>query len=90
MDNGCLELHSVRIPRANLAQRFVRVSREGAWSRVEGTHPKAAYVTMMQASNYVLFSICSIVHYFLLILIFDRFSNQKSHIRLFGYFLLVY
>ncbi|GAB5036544.1 acyl-oxidase [Nannochloropsis oceanica] len=48
MDNGCLELHSVRIPRANLAQRFVRVSRDGVWSRVEGTHPKAAYVTMMQ------------------------------------------
>lgn len=53
MDNGCLELHSVRIPRANLAQRFVRVSRDGVWSRVEGTHPKAAYVTMMQVGGEV-------------------------------------
>jgi acyl-CoA oxidase len=52
MDNGCLELHAVRIPRANLAQRFVRVTRQGVWSRVEGTHSKAAYVTMMQVGGY--------------------------------------
>ncbi len=38
----------MRIPRANLAQRFMRVSRDGVYSTVEGTHPKAAYVTMMQ------------------------------------------
>jgi len=52
MDNGCLELHAVRIPRANLAQRFVRVTRQGVWNRVEGTHSKAAYVTMMQVGGY--------------------------------------
>lgn len=51
MDNGCLELHKVRIPRANLGMRFTRVEKGGAYTTVAGAHPKAAYITMMQVRH---------------------------------------
>jgi hypothetical protein len=51
MDNGCLELHKVRIPRSYLGMRFTRVEKGGAYTTVAGAHPKAAYITMMQVRH---------------------------------------
>ncbi|KAJ2441048.1 hypothetical protein GGF42_007425, partial [Coemansia sp. RSA 2424] len=47
MDNGFLLLDRVRVPRANLLQRYVRVGRDGAVSRPAGVDPKVAYGTMV-------------------------------------------
>ncbi|KAJ2718954.1 hypothetical protein GGI07_005501 [Coemansia sp. Benny D115] len=47
MDNGFLMLNRVRVPRINLMQRYITVSREGKVSRPPGVDPKVAYGTMV-------------------------------------------
>jgi hypothetical protein len=48
MDNGYLKLTHVRIPRENMAMRYVRVEQDGRFVKIPGAHPKAAYISMMQ------------------------------------------
>ncbi|KAJ1998272.1 hypothetical protein H4R26_005519, partial [Coemansia thaxteri] len=47
MDNGFLLLNHVRVPRANLLQRYITVARGGAVSRPANVDPKVAYGTMV-------------------------------------------
>ena len=47
MDNGYASFDHVRIPRANMPSRFVRVSREGHFSRNPEANPRIGYVTML-------------------------------------------
>ncbi|KAJ1957559.1 hypothetical protein GGI12_004996 [Dipsacomyces acuminosporus] len=47
MDNGFLLLDHVRVPRINLMQRYITVSREGKVSRPPNVDPKVAYGTMV-------------------------------------------
>ncbi|KAH8897349.1 acyl-CoA oxidase [Thozetella sp. PMI_491] len=46
-DNGYAIFTNVAIPRENMLMGQSRVSREGKYSKVPGTHPKASYATMM-------------------------------------------
>ncbi|KAJ2763592.1 hypothetical protein IWQ56_004799, partial [Coemansia nantahalensis] len=47
MDNGFLMLDHVRVPRVNLLQRYIAVSRDGTVSRPANVDPKVAYGTMV-------------------------------------------
>ncbi|KAJ2827582.1 hypothetical protein FBU31_003130, partial [Coemansia sp. 'formosensis'] len=47
MDNGFLLLNRVRVPRINLLQRYIMVSRDGTVSRPANVDPKVAYGTMV-------------------------------------------
>ncbi|KAJ2374775.1 hypothetical protein IW150_002917 [Coemansia sp. RSA 2607] len=47
MDNGFLMLDHVRVPRINLMQRYITVSRDGKVSRPANVDPKVAYGTMV-------------------------------------------
>ncbi|KAJ2082712.1 hypothetical protein H4R24_001380 [Coemansia sp. RSA 988] len=47
MDNGFLMLDRVRVPRGNLLQRYINVSREGHVTRPANVDPKVAYGTMV-------------------------------------------
>ncbi|KAJ2450251.1 hypothetical protein EV183_004410 [Coemansia sp. RSA 2336] len=47
MDNGFLLLDRVRVPRINLLQRYLTVTREGTVSRPQNVDPKVAYGTMV-------------------------------------------
>ncbi|KAJ2850704.1 hypothetical protein IWW36_001673 [Coemansia brasiliensis] len=47
MDNGFLLLDHVRVPRINLLQRYITVTREGKVSRPANVDPKVAYGTMV-------------------------------------------
>ncbi|KAJ2741895.1 hypothetical protein GGI20_004870 [Coemansia sp. BCRC 34301] len=47
MDNGFLLLDRVRVPRVNLLQRYISVSRDGTVSRPADVDPKVAYGTMV-------------------------------------------
>ncbi|KAJ1726763.1 hypothetical protein LPJ61_004977 [Coemansia biformis] len=47
MDNGFLMLDHVRVPRINLMQRYITVSRDGRVSRPANVDPKVAYGTMV-------------------------------------------
>ncbi|KAJ2802227.1 hypothetical protein H4R20_003363 [Coemansia guatemalensis] len=47
MDNGFLMLDRVRVPRSNLLQRYINVSREGRVTRPANVDPKVAYGTMV-------------------------------------------
>jgi hypothetical protein len=54
MDNGCLELRGVRLPRFHMCSRFARVEEgSGKYVKVPNAHPKIAYLTMMQVRAYV-------------------------------------
>ena len=48
MDNGYAKFTRVRIPRENMGMRFVRVDRDGKYTRVAGTDNRFAYITMME------------------------------------------
>lgn len=50
-DNGYLFLHNVRIPRANMLQRFIQVSKKGKIS-IRGD-PKVGYATMMEIRRFI-------------------------------------
>lgn len=55
MDNGCLELRGVRVPRFHMCSRFARVEKgSGKYVKVPNAHPKIAYLTMMQVRALVL------------------------------------
>lgn len=62
MDNGCLELRGVRIPRFHMCSRFARVERQGpteaVYVKVPDVAPKIAYLTMMQASTMIEVMFC--------------------------------
>ncbi|KAJ1882253.1 hypothetical protein LPJ66_011185 [Kickxella alabastrina] len=47
MDNGFLMLNHVRVPRFNLMQRYITVSRQGEVSRPANIDPKVTYGTMV-------------------------------------------
>ncbi|KAI9500873.1 hypothetical protein GGI25_005019 [Coemansia spiralis] len=47
MDNGFLLLDHVRVPRINLMQRYITVSRDGKVSRPANIDPKVTYGTMV-------------------------------------------
>ena len=46
-DNGFLRLDRVSVPRSALFARFARVTKEGVYERVPGSHAKAAFGTMV-------------------------------------------
>ncbi|OMH79945.1 Peroxisomal acyl-coenzyme A oxidase 1 [Zancudomyces culisetae] len=48
MDNGFLSLDKVRVPRFNLLQRYIQVSRDGKVTRPKGIDPRITYSTMVQ------------------------------------------
>lgn len=43
---GFLRLDHVRVPRSHMLARFARVTPEGVYERVPGSHAKAAFGTM--------------------------------------------
>ncbi|PVU85393.1 hypothetical protein BB561_006948 [Smittium simulii] len=47
MDNGFLSLNKVRVPRFNLLQKYITVSRDGAVSRPANINPRITYSTMV-------------------------------------------
>ncbi|OMH78577.1 putative peroxisomal acyl-coenzyme A oxidase, partial [Zancudomyces culisetae] len=48
MDNGYLYLDHVRVPRINLLQKYINVSRDGTFSRIKGADPRMTYISMVQ------------------------------------------
>ncbi|KAJ2659194.1 hypothetical protein IWW48_003630 [Coemansia sp. RSA 1200] len=53
MDNGFLLLDHVRVPRINLMQRYISVSRDGSVSRPANVDPKVAYGTMVFVRTHI-------------------------------------
>ncbi|KAJ2545788.1 hypothetical protein EV175_005791, partial [Coemansia sp. RSA 1933] len=53
MDNGFLLLNRVRVPRINLMQRYITVSRTGEVSRPDNVDPKVAYGTMVFVRTHI-------------------------------------
>ena len=47
MDNGHASFDRVRIPRANMPNRYATLTRAGALERTPGANPRVAYVTML-------------------------------------------
>ncbi|OMH84999.1 Peroxisomal acyl-coenzyme A oxidase 1, partial [Zancudomyces culisetae] len=53
MDNGFLSLDRVRIPRFNLLQRYITVSRNGAVTRPKNIDPRVTYGTMVEVRAHI-------------------------------------
>ncbi|PVU98917.1 hypothetical protein BB560_001601 [Smittium megazygosporum] len=47
MDNGFLSLNKVRVPRFNMLQKYITVSRDGTVSRPSNINPRVTYGTMV-------------------------------------------
>ncbi|KAJ2376481.1 hypothetical protein IW150_001959 [Coemansia sp. RSA 2607] len=61
MDNGFLMLDHVRVPRINLMQRYINVSRDGKVSRPANVDPKVTYGTMMLVRAEIARNMCSVL-----------------------------